>query len=735
MDSEEVSGVDVTKLRRTTRISKTCLSCKRRKVKCNYEVPCDKCIARNRGHLCSREPIIVDGMVINGGNDALKEMKYSQENEVLKRKIKDLEKTVFTLRSGDPAFQTLQNGSFRANLSISTLDNALAPDSAELSRKWDSYSVVISLLNKGLADGLQDDDDQNFDANTEEWSRITNKELMSKIRRSDDKSDVWNYQLQIIGQLTKPQSDLILQTALKFTFLHNVVDNSKFVREYEEYWNDDSIVEKHITPYYSKHSKEYLFLAQYYMLLCIGVYYSDDTLQPKLGFSDDQWDIYARAFFACGLECLFRGRFMTFPNIKSIQFFSLLKLCAHPLGGIHLQNCLIGTMCYNARKLNLDNVEDNPDDPESQFKYRCWWSLVNVDWYEDQFRYSLIEPGTFSTPRPRQWLVPDAVLDWNNYYQRFVTDVATIKRNYYFDDTVLKSELTLESLKKADIELRVLEITVKKDFENYMDNTRLNQDADFSTTVEFLKFLTDYIILQERLDVNSKLSRFMTYDEWTDQCYELCCNCAKSIISQYADPEVPQLFKKPWFVCELAVSAAVFLLVDALLNKQSAGQQKTVVLLVQKVLPILSSNKLIVRPAIRGIYVIQKLINLMVGNHKSANGFSLSEITKTNSSRLSQSSAPPVTRAPARRSSKFQKTARKQLTFINFSSEPFVPEKQPAQNVPERPYAAPAMPAPQTNTPADQVPQLHEAILDILGDHGWDQFLGSIDDFAMSLDV
>ncbi|KAG7938958.1 hypothetical protein KL904_001487 [Ogataea polymorpha] len=754
----EFTRLDITKLRRTTRISKTCLSCKKRKVKCNFEVPCDKCIARNKGHLCSREPVIVDGVVINNaGDEKLVEMKFAQENEVLKRKIKDLERTVFKLRSEF----SFPHNSNSAAVPRSSGRKAFSFEpsgphggvSLELSTKWDSYSVVISLLNKGLAEGLQDDDDQNFDANTEEWSRIPNKELMKSIRSGDEKSDVWNYQLRLIANLNKTHSDLILESALRLSFLHNVLDNDRFLQEYESYWNDPSIIEKHITPYYSKSSKEYLFLAQYYMLLCIGVYYSDDTLQQKLAFSDETLDLHARSFFACGLECLFRGRYMTFPSIGAIQFFSLLKLCAHPLGGVHLQNCLVGTMCYSARKLKLDCVAGDSDDPETDMKLRWWWSLVNVDWYEDQFRYSLIAPGTFCTPKPRKWKIPHKVLDWDNYYQRFVAEIATIKRNYYFDDTVLKSELTLQSLEKADLELRVLEITIRKDFENYMDHERLTADPHFSTTVEFIKFLTDYIILQERLDINSKMSRFMTYEHWTSDCYELCCNCAETILKRYADPRVPNLFKKPWFVCELAVSAAVFLLVDAMLNKQTASRQKSVISAVKKIMPVLGSHKLIVRPAVRGLYVLQKLINLMVAGDRRGSLQSIESITKMR--QAGNTKDPQMSKTQGSMRSKAQSKLRKQLKFINYSSVSN-PSSSDARTE-DRHLATPQAKFDKIEGPArldisdvplsteqsenpfpevsGQVPELHTAILDILGDHGWGQFLDSIDEFNMTFDV
>ncbi|GME88281.1 unnamed protein product [[Candida] boidinii] len=89
-------SLDTTKLRKSSRIPKSCYQCYKRKVKCNFEIPCNVCIARNRAHLCTREPIMVDGLLVNADQN---EIKYLKETEVLRSKIKELENTIIQLKT------------------------------------------------------------------------------------------------------------------------------------------------------------------------------------------------------------------------------------------------------------------------------------------------------------------------------------------------------------------------------------------------------------------------------------------------------------------------------------------------------------------------------------------------------------------------------------------------------------------------------------------------------------
>ncbi|GME79219.1 unnamed protein product [Ambrosiozyma monospora] len=439
--------IDTSNLRRSNRISRSCFSCKKRKVKCNFEIPCDRCISRNRAHLCSREPVVVDGLLVNNPADE-KELKFSQENEVLKRKIKELEETILKLKEKEPTCQTQNNdvkekkgivaplsGTKRSSKTTTNFASSYSKieheppqkkqkisaqkssgiDADELlieSRKWDSYAITVSLLTKGLAEGMHDGDN-NLNFNTEEWAILHKKKIAVTESNSGDsnlnskvscltvddnsKSRAWKYHLKIINKLGKRESDIIIGKAFSVSFMFNVVDEKDFMKEYEDYWANESFPDKHITPLYSKESQTYLFLSQYYTLMCIGMYYSDESLQEELGFTDEEWDLYPRACFSCALESLYRGKYMTHMKFETVQTGYLLKMCAHPLGGIHLLNCVNLTAGYVARELNLDKIKpDTPnidENPQIQLRIKGWWSLVVHDWFESHGRFSTIPQG------------------------------------------------------------------------------------------------------------------------------------------------------------------------------------------------------------------------------------------------------------------------------------------------------------------------------------------------------
>ncbi|GMG38767.1 unnamed protein product [Ambrosiozyma monospora] len=151
-----------------------------------------------------------------------------------------------------------------------------------------------------------------------------------------------------------------------------------------------------------------------------------------------------------------------------------------------------------------------------------------------------------------------------------------------------------------------------------MDRERYNKDTSFHNLVDFTKYLVKFMMLNELLEVNRQMSVFMKYQEWISSCYKTCYECAKTLISDFTSPAVPKHYKKPWFVIQSTITAGIFLLVDCMLNKQIIRYQKTTIALVETILPVLSSYKQVIRPAIRGVYVIQKLINLMLGTDRVA---------------------------------------------------------------------------------------------------------------------
>ncbi|GME77786.1 unnamed protein product [Ambrosiozyma monospora] len=229
-------------------------------------------------------------------------------------------------------------------------------------------------------------------------------------------------------------------------------------------------------------------------------------------------------------------------------------------------------------------------------------------------------------------MIKNKVLNWENFFLNVSIRIATIKKRYYFADEVLKNKITLQDLQHADVELRVLKVEIDTSYDKFMDKERYDKDHSFHNLVDFTKYLVQFMMLNELLEVNRQMSVFMKYQEWISACYKTCYECAKTLIADYTSTKVPKHYKKPWFVIQSTITAGIFLLVDCMLNKQIIRYQKTTIALVETILPVLSSYKQVIRPAIRGVYVIQKLINLMLGTDRVASISQLRAMANTKQS-------------------------------------------------------------------------------------------------------
>ena len=510
-------------LRRTNRVGKACFSCHQRKVKCNFEIPCDRCIARGMAHLCRREPIVIDGLQMNTGGPT--EQAYVQENEALRRRIESLESTVRRLREqldnhgvtaeNRYAYQKLicsktgaggrksrqhqqisdeQQGSRNSPLDDSTVPvGNVGSDIPTIDSHWDVYSATMSLLNGGLMDTKIEA--SKLESNTEEWATVNDPLTATKIQRwGDFRSDVWNYQLKVIRTVTKSESDFLIKAAFRqVPFLMLIIDEQLFLTEYETYWADEQDSEKHISPFYSKSPQKYMLLGESYALMCIAIHYCEDSLQEKLQFTDEDWDFFPRVLFSCTLECLYRGRFMTFMSLRNLQVMTLMNMCAQALGGIDLQHCLFGTSVYIARRLGLDSQTD--DESQNPVRACLWWNLTVFDWTQNSGNRRLISDDSFTTPLPKP---PYSSCE---YFLAFCVRFASIRKTWLGDNSESPS---LQALKETDLQIRLLQV----DTEHYF------WKAIKDPPTQYMEFLANILILHELLEVNRRMSALMNATEW-----------------------------------------------------------------------------------------------------------------------------------------------------------------------------------------------------------------------------
>lgn len=634
------SQLDTSKLRRTNRVIRSCSSCKKRKVKCNFEIPCDRCIARNQAHLCTREPVIFDGLLIS--NDDKTELKYSQENEVLKKKIKELQDTILRLKAlnSDDKLNKVQThdeidspkgnsedlpndivpsyNKLKLNEVILTNksdNNDTKTDKIDNSRDWNIYSSTVSILEKALSNGLILDNTNSYasemDYNTEEWLTLNDKTYL-KYDAEDSRSKCWLYELDLVSKLDKSSCDIMINSGLKLNILFPIVDSKKFLDEYETYWADENVKEKHLTILYNKSASHYSLLSLMYALMSFGLYQCNEEDIKRLKFNNYDWDNYCRTLFSSSLEALFRSRYMTYTEISTIQVISLLRILAGFLGGINLSNCLLGTSLFISYKLNLIKSKD-------PIELNNMWNTLAYDWYDDQDRYCLT---TLSYSNLLQGLSrfkdnnmntknnDDKIINWSQYYLMRFVNISMIKKQNYYDGV----HLSLKNLKKADAELRYIKVEVAHDLETYSPEKYPDTPIE---TITYIKYHLESLINHEILEVNLKMSTFLSYKQWISTSYSMCWSCALQITENFISNDIPLFVKSYPHIFQHVIYAIVFLIVDCMLDESHSKKQKQITDLTSKILPVFRSFRILIRGAVRGVYVTEKLLFLMKLKRKS----------------------------------------------------------------------------------------------------------------------
>lgn len=725
-------------IKKTTRMIRSCTTCKKRKVKCNFEIPCDRCILRNEASTCTRERVIVNGYLVD--NKDTKELKFSQENEILKSKIKELQDTILKMKT---EISSVNSVSLSESDKLSDVNTTVPlPPSRNKhvnirlisDSNWSEYSSTISSLKKGLASGVIFDNTEtdlyNFDYNTEEWLSLkTNKYL--EIEAEDIKAKCWLYELSKVKCIKRSTCDVLVQNGLKFSYLYNTFDKDYFMKFYNEYWDDESVPDKHISELYTKPASTYIFLGFMYSLMCLGLYHCTEEQLKQENISDEDCDTLSKGLFSVVLECLYRGRFLQHPHFFSLQTISILRILACFLGGNVLFNNLFCISSFIAKKLNLE-------ESENYLKRNTFWNFLQNDWFDDHDRYPLTTPKTYeSLPLPQKWLQHDKkLLNWDNFYLLFSISASKIKNKYYMNE----SEITLDLLKKADMEWRILEVETFRDIDSFSTKDYPNTPEE---QIQIIKVHTTSHIYVELLQVNCMMSAFLMPQQWFDMCYYTCYYSANEVIDLFLSNEYPIQMKIYAFIIDHVTYACVFLLVDCLLRNLTLRKQKKITIKAFKVLSIFKSFKCTITGTIRGTYVINKLIQLLNKKNsiKKSNNLTKENYRKaTHSSSLSNENNLDKDAAVLSEESSNEESEEElegtpddendmPLYYSTISDSPNQMAQPTPSQVHEPIAASTTFDEVFTNTSIKKS-EIHNTIMDILEDSGWSKFLTSLDDLS-----
>ncbi|GMF40603.1 unnamed protein product [[Candida] boidinii] len=180
------------------------------------------------------------------------------------------------------------------------------------------------------------------------------------------------------------------------------------------------------------------------------------------------------------------------------------------------------------------------------------------------------------------------------------------------------TSLNLISLKKADIELRLLEMNVEKCLRdnNPAKNSKLDPKSEYYKKYlidyEFLKFILINSLIYHKFEVNKMMINFMNPNYWLSEISPICHQYCIDVLTNYLSPNTSRILQKLWFITEYVVVLACFLLVDVLIHDSPRMKNcQDSINLVSRIKLLLLGFKSLIRPAIRGLYVIDKLLQLI----------------------------------------------------------------------------------------------------------------------------
>lgn len=698
-------------IRKSIRWGKSCSNCRRRKVKCNFEIPCDRCITRNQAQTCTRDPMIFDGMLVKNEE---RELKFSRENETLKNKIKELQDTIQKLVNNKESLKSLQpnegNDTRRSKFVLVEHFQFVEKESLVIdpmfSKDWGSYSTTISKLkrsfDRGFISETQSDMDIQAGYDTEDWLALKHSDY-SSYKGEDLKSKCWQFELDKIQNLTKKDCDILINSGLNIIYLYPIIDRQKFMCKYNLYWKRTGIEEQHLSEKYCKSSDTYLFLSLMYSLLCLGIYQTNENEKSLLSFTSEDWEIYPKAMFGSSLEALYRGRFMTHPRIESIQTINIHRILLGLLSGKTLSNNLLCVSFYLSYKLGLHYSCDS-------IARNNMWTLLTFDWYDDHDRYPLSNMSTYTsfTP-PSKWLDEGkSIIDWSTYFLNFQIRVSSLKRSFYYE----QSKSTLKALKRANLEL---ESFLEEVSEEIKRNCIMKHPNMPNESLQQIRFHTMLITYHEILIVNCRMSTFLTYNEWTKNNRHVCLNSATYILRLFVSQNMHLHHKAYFSICDISTFAAIFLIIDSMYFISQTDFVEKYQPLIKKTISVLYSFSSPVRGATRGIYVIKKMMLLCQQEFSSG---------QKKVCHLLSNSTPKI------------------LSDYNMKSGIHFEKKlpQPCNKVIENDSSS------NTLTDISNIDRTHNQriakstelpnpIMEILEDRGWTNFINSIDDLALSFDV
>ncbi|KAH0343408.1 hypothetical protein KCU83_g8838, partial [Aureobasidium melanogenum] len=594
--------MDEQSIRSSQRVSRSCIECSRRKIKCDKKIPCKPCVRRNLAHECQRPITRVRGMltVYVQASTPRRGTVHVNERCALQAQIAELETA---LALSKPCGHT-----HGGKPEIHRPGQAPVPAFEELVPALEQFDLQVSHDSDPITMSEKDMADRLYEPSTDPvFLLLPSREISEQLV---------TFSLRTLG------------------WLHGAVNAPEFVTEHEEFWNK-------IHSGVALDVKDRPWLALYFALLATGLLYLDPEEVPAISdlpqlnlhqyqqHDELRYAVHtSRLWYEVALKEVERYGCSGSPSLRIVQALSVLTLCHSNYGEPQREWLFTGWAASIARCLDMHrlgsevahsrNVSVRPEwssFEKRELGRRVWWTYVIRDWLGSWSRPPSITPASFcckfSTDNDANH---DAILETPTHtsspsplvYQSVMCRLSYIFYIYIKVNTHQNASKFIKALEEIEIVKRNLPLHLSTKFPANID------DEEWEAThpwITFQRYLINHSIEFMMLSIARTLAMGNIGSE-TTRYRDAATAAATNIIHSYLAP-VARVYKLVWTVSASTVAAAVYTSLDILMNPQDYTPQKRQehIAVLKQVVQELGKYSHVAIHAAKGSATIQKLIS------------------------------------------------------------------------------------------------------------------------------
>ncbi|KAG9852201.1 hypothetical protein KCU98_g3603, partial [Aureobasidium melanogenum] len=600
--------MDEQSIRSSQRVSRSCIECSRRKIKCDKKIPCKPCVRRNLAHECQRPITRVRGMLtvastvdrLSADSEDNSVDQLLKERCALQAQIAELETA---LALSKPCGHT-----HGGKPDIHRPGQAPVPAFEELVPALEQFDLQVSHDSDPITMSEKDMADRLYEPSTDPvFLLLPSREISEQLV---------TFSLRTLG------------------WLHGAVNAPEFVTEHEEFWNK-------IHSGVALDVKDRPWLALYFALLATGLLYLDPEEVPAISdlpqlnlhqyqqHDELRYAVHtSRLWYEVALKEVERYGCSGSPSLRIVQALSVLTLCHSNYGEPQREWLFTGWAASIARCLDMHrlgsevahsrNVSVRPEwssFEKRELGRRVWWTYVIRDWLGSWSRPPSITPASFcckfSTENDANH---DAILETPTHtsspsplvYQSVMCRLSYIFYIYIKVNTHQNASKFIKALEEIEIVKRNLPLHLSTKFPANID------DEEWEAThpwITFQRYLINHSIEFMMLSIARTLAMGNIGSE-TTRYRDAAMAAATNIIHSYLAP-VARVYKLVWTVSASTVAAAVYTSLDILMNPQDYTPQKRQehIAVLKQVVQELGKYSHVAIHAAKGSATIQKLIS------------------------------------------------------------------------------------------------------------------------------